>query len=163
MHFSWAVDPAPFFGERSPDSCVAVVSNASTSLASLLPCGTPSLTLTEMAKEHSLLLWLTCLNMSWQCAQVAKKTNNTVTSWLVSEMGCLAGIGRWSCPCIWLWWGRTSSTVFRFGPLTARRTLSCWSVSKEEQQSWRREQGPLRSSWGNWGCLVWRKGGSLQL
>jgi len=27
------------------------------------------------------------------------------------------------CPCTRPWWGRTSSTVFSFGPLTTRRTL----------------------------------------
>jgi len=46
------------------------------------------------------------------------------------------GIGRWSCPCTWYWWGCTSSTVFSFGPLTTRRTLSCWSLTEEEQKSW---------------------------
>ena len=29
-----------------------------------------------------------------------------------------------------------SSTVFTFGLLMTRRTLSCWSVSQEEQRSW---------------------------
>ncbi|KAK4832045.1 hypothetical protein QYF61_020560 [Mycteria americana] len=45
-------------------------------LVSLLQCGSPSLSPTEMAKEHSLLLWVAWLSMSPQCAQVAKKANS---------------------------------------------------------------------------------------
>jgi len=53
------------------------------------------------------------------------------------------------------WW------MFSFGPITARRTLRCWSASKEEQQNWWRVwiTSLMRSDWGNWGCLVWRKRG----
>ena len=44
---------------------------------------------------------------------------------------------------------------------STRRTLSCWSVSREEQQDWWRvcRTSLMRSSWGNWDCLVWKRGG----
>ena len=47
------------------------------------------------------------------------------------------------------------------GPWHWTRTLHCWSVSKEGQWSWGRvwRAGLVRSSWGNWGCLAWRRGG----
>ena len=82
-------------------------------------------------------------------------------SWLVSGVVWPAGVGRWSCPCTQLWWGRTSNTVFSFGPLTTRITLRCWSTSKEMQGSWWRFQRTIfmRSRWGNWVCLVWSRGG----
>ena len=38
--------------------------------------------------------------------------------------------------CTQLWWGRTLSTVFSFGPLTTGRTSRCWSVSREGLWSW---------------------------
>jgi len=56
--------------------------------------------------------------------------------WLVSEIVGPAGVARWSSPCTQHWWGCTSNTVFSFCPLTIRKTLRCWSVSREEQQSW---------------------------
>ena len=86
-------------------------------------------------------------------------TSTQTASWLVSGMVWPAGEGRWSSPCTRHWWGHTSNTVFSFGPLTTRRTLSCWSTSKEGQQSWWRvwKTSPVRSGWGNWGCLSWRK------
>jgi len=48
------------------------------------------------------------------------------------------------CGSTLLWWMASyqhtdtsqHNTVFSFGPLTTRKTLRCWSVSKEEQQSW---------------------------
>jgi len=46
-----------------------------------------------------------------------------------------AGTGRWSSLCTQLWWDRTSSTVFSFGPLTTRKTSRPWSTSREGQQS----------------------------
>ena len=68
----------------------------------------------------------------------------------------------------WHWWGRTSSTVFSFGPLTTRRTLSCWSVSREGQWGWwgTRRSSLMRNGWGSWGYLVRRRrgwGGTLSL
>jgi len=41
------------------------------------------------------------------------------------------------------------------------RTLRCCSVSGEGQQGWWRVQSTslMRSGWGNWGYLVWRRGG----
>ena len=76
--------------------------------------------------------------------------------WLVSGIAWPAGVERWWCPCTRHWWGCTSSTVFSFGPLTTRRTLRCWSMSREGQQGqWRVWR--TRSSSGNWGCLAWRR------
>ena len=51
------------------------------------------------------------------------------------------------------------------GPLTTSRTLRGWSVSREGQQSWWRiwRTSLMRSGWGSWGGLVWRRGSSLQL
>ena len=44
---------------------------------------------------------------------------------------------RTSCllPCTQLWLGCTLSNVFRFGPLTTRKILRHWNVSREGQQS----------------------------
>ena len=55
----------------------------------------------------------------------------------------------------------TLSTMFRLGPLTTRRTLSCWSMPSEGQRGWWgiSRTSLMRSGWGNWGCLVWRRGG----
>ena len=67
---------------------------------------------------------------------------NNCWSWLVSGMSWLvgtvwpAGVARWSCPCTQYWWDCTLTTVISFGPLTTRRTLKCWSVSREGQQGW---------------------------
>jgi len=61
-----------------------------------------------------------------------------MASSLVSVIVRSAGVGKWSCPCTRHWWGHTSSTVPSFGPLITRRTLRCWSVSREEQRGWRR-------------------------
>ena len=67
-----------------------------------------------------------------------------------------AEVWKWLCPCTWHWWGCTSSTVFSFGPLTSRKMLSCWNMFTEEQQSWWRDYKTrnMRSSRGNWGCLI---------
>jgi len=57
------------------------------------------------------------------------------------------------------WWDRTWCTVFSFGSITTRRTLRCWSVSREEQWGWWGvwRTSLRRSGWGSWGCLVWKK------
>jgi len=73
------------------------------------------------------------LNMS---QQVPRWPRRETASWLVSGIVWPAGLGQWSCPCTWHWRGCTSSTVFSFGPLTTRRTLSCWTTSREGQRGW---------------------------
>jgi len=45
----------------------------------------------------------------------------------------VTAVGSDHPPCTWHWCGHTSSTVFGFGPLTTRRTLRGWSVSREGQ------------------------------
>jgi len=62
------------------------------------------------------------------------------------------------------WWGRMSNSLFSYGPLTTRKTLSCWSVSREVQRSWWRvwRSSLMRSGWGNRDCLVyWTLKGDL--
>jgi len=73
------------------------------------------------------------LNMSQQCAQVAKAANSI----LACVRNSVASRSRemivplYSAPV-----RPHSSTVFSFGPLSTRKTLRCWSVSREGQQSW---------------------------
>jgi len=70
-------------------------------------------------------------------------------SWLLSGIVWPAGAGRWSCPCTRHWWGCTVSTVFSFGPLTTRRTLRCWSMSREGEWGWWRvcRTSVVRTGW----------------
>ena len=50
---------------------------------------------------------------------------------------------KWGNQC---WWGHTSSTVFSFGPLTTRKTLRPWGMSREGQQSC--EGSGAQALWG---------------
>ena len=72
------------------------------------------------------------LNMSQQCAQVAKKANG-ILAW---KQCCQLEQGS-NCPPI-LSTGEATpqSTVSSFGPLTGRKTSRLWSMLKEGQQSW---------------------------
>ena len=71
-------------------------------------------------------------------SSVLRWPRRPTASWLVWGIVWPAGLGRWSCPCTWHWWGYTWSTVFSFGPLTRTRTLRCWGMFREEQQGrWR--------------------------
>ena len=56
---------------------------------------------------------------------------------------------------------RKQAWVGLLGPFTTRRTLRCWSLSREGQGGWWRvwRTSLMRSGWGSWGCLVWRRGG----
>jgi len=65
-------------------------------------------------------------------------------------------------PCTQLWWGCTSSATFSFGPLTTRKTWRPWNMSREGQWSWwgAWSTNLMENGWGNWDCLVWRRGGS---
>ena len=67
-----------------------------------------------------------------------------------------------SLPRPWHCWGHILFPMFSFGPLTTRKTLRCWAVSREGQWScWRVwSTNPVRNSWGMWGCLAWRGRGS---
>ena len=100
------------------------------------------------------------LTASWTWASNVPRQPRPMAPWLVSGIVWPAGVGRWLCPCTRHWWGRTSNTVFSFGPLTTRNTMSCWSVSREGQRSWWIvwRTSLMRSGWGNRG-LVWRRGG----
>ena len=59
------------------------------------------------------------LNMSQQCVQVAKKANGILACIRNSVASRAKEV---IAPCNCLWRSHTSSTVFSFGPLTARRT-----------------------------------------
>ena len=104
--------------------------------------------------KGTLVCWWT---VSWiWTSSVHRWPRRPMASWLVSGVVWWAGLVKSSCPVLFTR-GLTSSAVFSFGNLSKERTLR----SKEGQQSlwgvWRTL--PTRSNWGNWGCLVWGKGG----
>ena len=80
------------------------------------------------------------LNVSRQCAQVAKKAHG-IPACIRKSVGSRSREVMVS-PCTVLWRGRTSSAVFSFGPLSPRRTSRPWNLSGEGLR--RAGEGPGR-------------------
>jgi len=64
-----------------------------------------------------------------------------------------------NCKHFWTWGQSPAVSGHLYWPVTVRKTLRPWSVSREGQQSW---WGGLEHKYyeeqiGNWDCLFWRR------
>ena len=101
------------------------------------PCNTTELGMSgwKAAQRKRIMGCGSTASWTWACSE-PRCSRRPTASWLASGIVWPAGVERWWCPCTKHWWGRTWSAVFSFGPLTTRRTLSCWSMSRKGQRGW---------------------------
>ena len=111
---------------------------------------------TQCWKKDLAVLAARWLNMRLQCARWPRRP---MAPWLISETGQPAG---GDCPSVLALARPHLECCVQRGALTARKALRPCSMSREGQESWWgvQRESHMRSGWGNWGCLVWRRGGS---